>query len=318
MSTVANLHFYFKSKARQSRCSWAIALVVGIAVGLLGGCAPEDSTYGNRILIGVVAYGSGSRSLDRLDNFKTYLAEQTRSTVEIEPAFNEVKALEQIRSRRWSLVFAPPGLAATAISTAQYIPLFPLQGTSNTVRSVIVVRNDSLVEDIGDLGGESLALGQPGSATGYYLPLYDLFGLTLANIQVTATPKDLLGAVASGDVTAGALAKDEYERYRDEFEGTQFRIVHIGRSLPAGVVLIGPSVDRNMQEYISQAMNEATPNLASEAGYIPNANPPNYEFFIELIEKVSPYESRVYEVPTSLYPAESTTPSEADELNVID
>ena len=292
--------------------SWFIAIpvVLGLSVGAIVGCAADEPIQRNRISIGTVAYGNGAISLDRLEKFGDYLAARTQSTIEIEPAFNEVKALEQIRTRRWSLVFAPPGLAATAISTAQYIPLFPLQGSSNTVRSVIVVRDDSSVEAIADLQGESLSLGQPGSATGYYLPLYDLFGLTLAAIQVDATPRNTLAAVASGEVTAGALAKDEFEPLKDEFPETQFRIVHIGRSLPSGVVLLGPSVDRNLQEYIVQAMNDATPNLASEAGYIPNVNPPNYEFFIELIEKVSPYESRINETPARLYPAATLVPSE--------
>lgn len=299
MSTAAT----HNNKAPRS-CCWlvTITLAVTTAGGLIEGCAPQEPAQTNHVLIGIVAYGEGSLSLDRLESFKDYLGEQTQSTIEIEPAFNEVKALAQIRSRRWSLVFAPPGLAATAISTAQYIPLFPLQGTSNTVRSVIVVRDDSSVLEIEDLQRESIALGQPGSATGYYLPLYDLFGLTLSNVIVAATPKNILSAVASGEVTAGALAKSEYEHYREDFEETQFRILHTGRSLPAGVVLVGPSVDRNLQEYIVQAMNQATPNLASKAGYIPNANPPNYEFFMELIEKVSPYEQRIYEMPANLYP----------------
>ncbi|MEO0354493.1 MAG: PhnD/SsuA/transferrin family substrate-binding protein [Cyanobacteria bacterium P01_A01_bin.3] len=298
------------SHRRSHLTHWAIVvpIVVAVAVSTLVACSPNQPPQRNRILIGTVAYGTGAVSLENLESFADYLAQQTQSTIEIEPAFNEVKALEQIRSRKWSLVFAPPGLAATAISTAQYIPLFPLQGSSNTVRSAIVVRNESPVEEISDLQGESLSLGQPGSATGYYLPLYDLFGLTLARIQVDATPRNTLAAVATGEVTAGALAKDEFERLESEFADTQFRVVHTSRSLPAGVVLVGPSVDRNLQEYIEQAMSEATPNLAAAAGYIPNANPPNYEFFIELIEKVSPYESRIYETPTSLYPATPDRP----------
>ena len=299
------------------RSSWvvAISVAIGTTAGLLGGCATDTPVARNRILVGVVAYGDGAVSLDRLENFKDYLALQTRSVVEIEPAFNEVKALQQIRSRRWSLVFAPPGLAATAISTEQYLPLFPLQGSSNTVRSTIVVREDSSVQELADLQGEAIALGQPGSATGYYLPLYDLFGLTLSKVQVSATPKGTLAAVASGEVMAGALAKDEYELYKDEFGETRFRVVHTGRRLPAGAVLLGPSVDRNLQKYISEAMNEATPNLASEAGYIPNVNPPNYEFFIEIVEKVSPYESRIYERPASLYPEIPITPSRPNDVS---
>ena len=46
----------------------------------------------------------------------------------MEPAFNELKAVEQIERGVWSIVFAPPGLAAIAMSKQQYIPIFPMQG----------------------------------------------------------------------------------------------------------------------------------------------------------------------------------------------
>ena len=283
---------------------WLAVGVVTIAAGtgVLQGCASQEEVTGSRITIGVVAYGEGAQSLDRLETFQNYLAERTQSFVEIEPVFNEVKALEQIRAQRWSLVFSPPGLAAKAIATAQYIPLFPLQGTTNTVRSTIVVRDDSPIQALADLQRRSISLGQPGSATGYYLPLYDLFGLTLSDIQVAATPRDTLAAIAAGTVAAGAVARSEYDDYRQEFGDTQFRVIHTSRNLPAGVVLLGPNVDRNLQEFISQAMNDAPPSLASEAGYIPNASPPNYDFFIELIEKIAPYESRIHDVPARLFP----------------
>ena len=284
---------------------WAVVGVIVTASGsaVLYGCGAQEEISRGRIAIGVIAYGDGAVSLERLENFKNYLAEETNSFVEIEPTFNEVHALDQIRHRRWSLVFAPPGIAATAISTAQYEPLFPLQGSSNTVRSVIIVREDSPIEELADLQRHSLALGQPGSATGYYLPLYDLFGMTLAEVELASTPLDTMMLVANGDVTAGALSRAEFDKHEGEFEDTEFRIIHTSRSLPSGVVLIGPNVDRNLQEYITNAMNAVTPNLAAEAGYVPNADPPNYGFFIELIEKVAPYEDRIGEMPVVLSPA---------------
>jgi phosphonate transport system substrate-binding protein len=71
------------------------------------------------------------------------------------------------------MVFAPPGLAAIAISQEQYFPLFPLEGIEN-VRSAIVVREDSSIKTLAELQDKAIAFGQPGSATGYYLPIYNL------------------------------------------------------------------------------------------------------------------------------------------------
>ncbi|WP_017325374.1 phosphate/phosphite/phosphonate ABC transporter substrate-binding protein [Synechococcus sp. PCC 7336] len=278
-------------------------VVVLLIAALLVGCAASAPVPVNRLIVGVVAYGEGSQSLDRYESFRDYLALQTHSVVELEPAFNEVKALEEIRRRHWSLVFAPPGLAAVAIAQAQYSSLFPLQGrSSNVVRSVLVVREDSPIEAIADLKGQAVALGQPGSATGYYLPLYDMFGLTLAEVSLEPTPRQVLMAIHTGEAAAGALAKSEFERYRGEFDGAQFRTIHTSRSLPAGVVAIGPAVELNLQEIVRQAMNDAPPQIASEVGFIPNADPPDYRFFIDLIAKVAPLEVRLNEVPVALYP----------------
>ena len=43
-----------------------------------------------------------------------------------------------------------------------------------------------------DLNGQAVALGQPGSATGYYFPLLNLYGLTLSKIRLAPTPKQAL------------------------------------------------------------------------------------------------------------------------------
>jgi phosphonate transport system substrate-binding protein len=119
--------------------------------------------------MGTVSYDKGSQVLDQYLAFKDYLAQRTTSWVEVEPTFNEAKALERIRQQAWSLIFAPPGLAAIAIAEARYIPLFPLQGVNNR-RSIFVVRQDSPIQNLVELQG---------SATGYYLPLYNLYGLSL-------------------------------------------------------------------------------------------------------------------------------------------
>lgn len=249
------------------RCGWAIAFAA------IAGCGHNEPAVRGRLLVGVVAYGEGQDSLDRYDRFCDYLSERTRAFVELEPAYNELKAIERVESQNWSVVFAPPGLAAIAIAKAQYEPLFPLQG-SNSERAAIVVAEDSPFQTLTDLNGATVALGQPGSATGYYLPLYDLYGLTLAEVQFAPTPKTALTWIASGDVDAAAISKVEFERFSRELTSAPLRVLHSSRNLPAGVVLVGPNVDRLQQDLLRKVMNEAPPALASEAGYVPNATVP--------------------------------------------
>lgn len=274
-------------------------LLASVLIGI-GSCTSRQSESLGKLTIGIVSYDTGDRSVEQYQPFKDYMAQQTRTVVELEPAFNELQAVEQIHRRTiWSLVFAPPGLAAIAIGDEQYIPIFTLQGPNN-VRSVLVVLDDSPVESLGDLAGEAIALGEPGSAAGYYLPLYDLYGLTLSEVRLAPTPRTILEWISEGSVAAGALSEQDYQRYRNEFSSTRFRVLHTSRPIPQGVVLIGPTVERNQQRQIEEAMRQAPSNVISDAGYIPTAPIPDYSQFIQLIEKVRPLEEQVKQTPAVL------------------
>ncbi len=271
------------------------------ALGLLAGCTSEPpALLTQKLTIGVVSYGESTRSLDRYTPFQEYLAGALGAVVELEPALNELLAIARIEQRSWSLVFAPPGLAAIAIATQQYIPLFAMEGVLNQ-RSLLVVRKDSPLQKIDELNGKRVAIGQAGSATGYYLPIYDLYGLTLAEVLFAPTPKIGLDRVADGTVSACALSAEEFDRYRRDVRG-EFRILHASSlGIPPGAVLLGPTIERNLQEQITQAMRSAPPAIADDAGYLPTAPLPNYRTMIQVVERVRPIAARIRQKPAPLY-----------------
>jgi phosphonate transport system substrate-binding protein len=266
---------------------------------LLGQCGSNQDEQIEKLVVGVVSYDTGTSSIDKFDRFRDYLAEATRMVVELEPAFNELKAVEQIQRRIWSLVFAPAGLAAIAIGTQQYIPIFPLQGINNQ-HSLLIVRDDSPIQSLTDLADQVVALGEPGSATGYYLPLYDLYGLTLAEIRFAPTPKTVLEWLSQGTIAAGALSEEEYQNYRNGFSSVKFRVLHTSRIVPSGAVLLGPAVDRNRQQQIETALRDAPSSVIGDAGYLPTTSVPSYDQFIKLVAKVRPLEAQVRQKPAVL------------------
>ncbi|MBD2212334.1 PhnD/SsuA/transferrin family substrate-binding protein [Calothrix sp. FACHB-156] len=249
------------------------------------GCQSKQQPSGS-LTVGSISYGGGEEIINQYAKFNRYLAEKTKSHVKLEPAFNENKAIERLESRAWSLVFAPPGLAAIAIARYQYLPIFPLVGVSN-LRSIFVVRKDSPITELKQLQGQTVALGQPGSATGYYFPLFNLYGLILAEVLSAPTPKTVMEWVAIGKATAGAVSIAEFNLYKAQLPQTQFRILHTDpHYVPPGVVLIGPNVERNRQEYIRKAMSEFPSVLAQEVGYVPNGKIPDYQYMISVVERV--------------------------------
>jgi phosphonate transport system substrate-binding protein len=265
-----------------------------------GGCKSTLSLDGN-LSVGVISYSEGEQVIDRYTRFNSYLGEKTGAHIEIEPTFNERKALESIQNHAWSLVFAPPGVAAIAISQYQYLALFPLQDITN-LRSILIVRNDSPIRELKQLEGQTVALGQPGSATGYYFPIYNLYGLTLAEILFAPTPKTVLEWVAQEKATAGALSMAELNLYSPQLSQTEFRVLYIdSHKVPPGVVLIGPTVERNRQEQIRKIMSAAPSSLVQETGYVPNEPVPDYQYMIAVVERVSQIATHLREKPTHLF-----------------
>ena len=253
------------------------------------------------LLIGVIDYSQEGQITNRYQKFNRYLSSVLKAHVEIEPTFNERKALERIQSQAWSLFFAPPGVAAIAISDFQYLPLFPMQENITDLRSILVVRNNSPISELGQLEGKAVALGQVGSATGYYFPIYNLYGLTLSEVLLSPTPKTILQWVAQEKVTAGALSKQEFNLYSPQYDST-FRILFTDSHLaPPSVILLAPTVDRTYQNRIIEVMREAPPDLLQEAGYIPNAPVPDYEYMISIVERVRGIATHLRNQPAQLF-----------------
>jgi phosphonate transport system substrate-binding protein len=264
-------------------------------------CTASELSSQKKLVIGVVSYGKGSNVSDRYAPLKTHLESQLKSIIEIEPAYNEVQAVQQIERKAWDIVFAPPGLAAIAISEAQYLPLLPQSGGEKE-RSIIVVRQDSAIAQLNDLANQTVALGQVGSATGYYLPIYNLYGLTLAGIRLSPTPRTTLEWIKKGEVMAGALSITELNQYRGDFSPTQFRILYRDtHQIPSGSVLVGSTIERNAQEQIRKALETAPAPVAAAAEYVTNAKPPDYSYLIKVVKRVRPIAKRIKEKPAPLY-----------------
>ncbi len=260
----------------------------------LAGCGVGSrSVSTEQLVIGTVSYGAGEDLINRYDHFNRDLEEKMRVVVQLEPTYNESKALERIRSNAWSLVFAPPGLAALAISRHQYTPMFPLEGVSN-LRSVIVVKQDSPYQTVQSLAGKPFAIGQIGSTTGYYFPIYNLYGLTLSEFVLCPTPKAVLEAIASGKAEAGALSMEELNTLRNQVSTVTFRVLFTDQHrVPPGVLLLSPTVDLNLQESLRRLIADTPSQIASGVGLVPTGSLPDYKYMISVVERVN-----------SIFPAE--------------
>ena len=263
-------------------------------------CGPSRSSAPSQIVIGVITYGEGAASIQRYEPFKTYLTQSFKSIIQLEPALNEVQAMQQITQKEWDIVVAPPGLAAVAISQAQYTPIFTRVG-ANQERSLIVVKKDSPISDIQDLASQTIALGNEGSATGYYLPIYNLYGMTLSQVRFAPTPAKLLEWVDSGEVAAGALSIAELEAFQSKFpEG--FRVLYRDtHPVPAGAILVSPNMNEDFKGDLMKALEKSPLDVLETVGFVPNAPAPDYDYLIKVVKRVRPIAQRIKETPAPLY-----------------
>ena len=261
-----------------------------------GGGKPQTQ----QIVVGVLSYGENESTVEKYEGFRNYLAKSFNSVVLLEPALNEVQAVQQISQKSWDVVISPPGLSAIAISQSQYSPILPRVG-ANKERSILVVKDTSDINDIKELGNQSVALGHEGSATGYYFPIYNLYGLTLSEVKFAPTPKKVLEWVDNGEVSAGALSLKEYEKLRGSFENGFRVLFRDSHPVPAGSILISPDLDDSFESDLVQALEKAPLDVLENTGFVPNASPPDYSYLIQVVKRVRPIAQRVKEKPAPIY-----------------
>jgi phosphonate transport system substrate-binding protein len=267
----------------------------------IAACAIEEkSNQKLELVTGIISYGQGKQDLEKFTSFSRYLGEQIKSIIQIEPTFNEKLAIDRIQNHAWSLIFAPPGLAAIAIANYQYLPLFPLQIDGN-IRSILIVRQDSSLKQLKDLQGKTIALGQVGSASGYYFPLYNLYGLTFAQILFAPTPKTIVEWVQQGKVAAGAISLEEFNLYKPKSDAGLRILFTDSQTVPPGAVLISPEIERNRQQLVQKYMTDAPPNLVQEVGYLPNSTPPNYDYMTSVVKRVTSIAAKLNSQPVRLF-----------------
>lgn len=267
----------------------------------IGACSAAKTTRGS-LLIGVVSYDQGEEVINAYQKFNAYLASELGVRVELEPAYNENKAIDRIDKQAWSLAFVPPGIAALAISKYRYVPVFAFQQDLSNRRAVLVVLKNSPIKNLQDLQNETVVLGQIGSATGYYFPIYNLYGLSLSSVVFASSPKMVLELLSQGKAAAGALSLEEFNTESNLLGSTDFRILYTdAHPIPPGLVLVGPNVERNFQEQIVQVMKLINPDLAQQAKYLPNAPLPDYAYMISVVEKVRTIGTRLNQKPAKLF-----------------
>ncbi len=192
----------------------------------------------------------------------------SRCEVEIEPVQSPEQAHQRLTAQSWDLAFLPPGLMAFAMDRpTPYRPVRTL-GTPRRSRSAIVVRADSAIRERRQLEATRLGLLPRGSLTGFYLPLYNLHGVSLAKVVYAPDYAGLLKLLASGAVDA--IAWDES---RPPPPLPLRRVLVDQRPIPLGALVIRGDLSTPGLAGLLRALDADAASLAPALSYVAGQEP---------------------------------------------
>ncbi len=150
--------------------------------------------------------------------------------------------------------------------------------TSAYYRSVLFVRADSPIQSIADIKGTTrLVLGHVGTASMFYIPVYDLYGKSLS-VTLVNSYGEIQELVRTGNADVGAAIESDIEKK------PEFRIIHHSRAIPVAGVFISPKLSESDRNQIKQIFRQAPIDTMAKVGY-QNIAEPNYDYLGQISRK---------------------------------
>ena len=245
------------------------------------------------ITIGMVHYQPIETSDIQLNIFEKEIERQLPNVdVQLSGTTNYSRGAELICQGKWDISFAlSPIVSAQAIDCG-HIPLFQAYG-GGTYYSALFVRSDSPLAQgfkLKDLADKSLALNQVGSASGFYFPLYELRGATLAKVGFLGDYDKIKSAVIAKEYDIGVAPSDLME---DEtlFPVNSFKIIARSIDIPQGVILINPNLSSNLQRELKDVLSSIDPKALPQGAneeplYVTTAPLPNFDKVVEVVKTI--------------------------------
>ena len=233
---------------------------------------------GARLRVGLVGAVEGraqsaAQLLPDQDQFRLreLLTVASRCEVQLEPVLSSEQARLRLQSGDWDLAFLPPGLTALALEQRGSYALVRQLGRRSNAKSQMLVRSDSGFETRGDLRGRRLGVLPRGSLTGFYLPLFNLYGLRFSEVHYALSYAELRAMLTNGEVDViawdGSLPIDS----------TRFKVLHEdSHVIPLGALALSQSLLQSDHQPFLRQLDENVTQLPPSLGYASGVIPEPY------------------------------------------
>jgi serine/threonine protein kinase len=192
-------------------------------------------------------------------------------------SYQEVK--KRLAAKKWDIVFARSPMISRFSQKQSYSYLAGMFPGSPNYQSGIFVKANSPIRSINDINSNTVvALGDFNSASGFYMPAYDLYGKTFsAKIARGESPMSM---VLQGKAEVGAAAIGD----KLKSNNSEFRIIHTSRNIPGSGVYLSPQL-ASQHEQMKQVLLAASKKITKKVNYgdVPE---PNYTEFDKITDRV--------------------------------
>jgi serine/threonine protein kinase len=214
------------------------------------------------------------------DNYFDYLqGKQVGIIIEGDKSLSYQEVKKRLAVKKWDIVFARSPMIARFSQKQSYSYLAGMFPGSPSYKSGIFVKASSPIRSINDIKSNTLvALGDFNSASGFYMPVYDLYGKTFsAKIARGESPRSM---VSQGKAEVGTVAIGDQLKPNN----SEFRIIHTSRDIPGSGVYLSPQLASQHQQ-IKQVLLAASKSITKKVNYgdVPE---PNYTEFDKIIDRV--------------------------------
>ncbi len=192
-------------------------------------------------------------------------------------SYQEVK--KRLAAKKWDIVFARSPMISRFSQKQSYSYLAGMFPGSPNYQSGIFVKANSPIRSINDIKSNTVvALGDFNSASGFYMPAYDLYGkIFSAKIARGESPMSM---VLQGKAEVGAAAIGD----KLKSNNSEFRIIHTSRNIPGSGVYLSPQL-ASQHEQMKQVLLAASKKITKKVNYgdVPE---PNYTEFDKITDRV--------------------------------
>jgi phosphonate transport system substrate-binding protein len=213
--------------------------------------------------IGLLPGESAPTVLRLNEPLRAFLEQELGRPVELVVGANYAATGEALRFGRIDVAYLGP---VTYILQGHHAKLEPIARPSHanvgpTFQAVIIVPVDSPVRSLADLGGKSIAFGDPASTSGTWVPRHELLDAGLAAgrdyTKVVLGAHDAVArAVAGHKVDAGGLSMPIYRRLIGEkvIDPSTVRVLAESQPIPEYMWTVRQGLEPNLRERLRSAL----------------------------------------------------------------